>query len=250
MIGVLRVPGTSLQQSAQMNLIMEKYIKENYPEVKNVWSRIGEPEINTDAGSPESTDMFVTLKDKSLWRPHLKVQSDIVDELSKDLKRFKGQILWFTQPIEMRINEMLTGSRSDLSLKLFGADIDGLIDYSSQLENVLKSIPGCVDLSTEQVSGQPILQVRLKQQELARYGISAETVLDLLQAASGIRVSDVVEDQLRFPLVVRLPEDKRKSPESIKSLMFSAPSGETTSPRSASNDRRSSWCEVDIERVW
>ncbi len=225
-IGVLRVPGTSLQQSAEMNLLMEKYIREKYPEVKDVWSRIGEPEINTDAGSPESTDMFVTLKPINEWRSQFKKQSDIVAALSEDLKVFKGQITWFTQPIEMRINEMLTGARSDLSLKLFGNDINGLIEKSGELEAVLRNVRGCADLSVEQVAGQPILQVKLKQDELARYGISATTVLDLLQSVSGVRVSDVVEDQLRFPLVVRLPESNRKSPEIISNLMVAAPTGE------------------------
>lgn len=225
-IGVLRVPGTSLQQSAAMNRSMEKFIRENYPEVKDVWSRIGEPEINTDAGSPESTDMFLTLKPVNEWRPEFKKQSDIVNSLSKELQMFKGQTTWFTQPIEMRINEMLTGSRSDLSLKLFGSDVDTLIEKSSELEDVLKGIQGCTDLSVEQVSGQPILQVRIKQEELARYGISASTVLDLLQTVSGVRVSDVVEDQLRFPLVVRLPESRRNSPADIAGLMVAAPTGE------------------------
>ncbi len=225
-VGVLRVPGTSLLQSAAMNTLMEKHIKQNYPEVENVWSRIGEPEINTDAGSPESTDMFVTLKPKEKWRPHLKTQSDIVAEMSKDLQQFKGQVLWFTQPIEMRINEMLSGSRSDLSLKLFGDDIEVLIRKSAELEAVLRTIPGCADLAVEQVSGQPILQVKLKQAELARYGISAANVLDLLQSASGIQISDIVEDQLRFPLVIRLPENCRLSPESISDLVFSSPNGE------------------------
>ncbi len=147
--------------------------------------------------------MFVTLKPKEQWRSHLKTQSDIVAEMSKDLQQFKGQVLWFTQPIEMRINEMLSGSRSDLSLKLFGDDIEILIRKSAELEAVLRTIPGCADLAVEQVSGQPILQVKLKQAELARYGISAANVLDLLQSASGIPISDVVEDQLRFPLVIR-----------------------------------------------
>lgn len=225
-IGVLRVPGTSLQQSAAMNRSMEKFIRDNYPEVKDVWSRIGEPEINTDAGSPESTDMFLTLKPVNEWRPEFKKQSDIVNSLSKELQLFKGQTTWFTQPIEMRINEMLTGSRSDLSLKLFGSDVDTLIEKSSELEEVLKGIQGCTDLAVEQVSGQPILQVKIKQEELARYGISASTVLDLLQTVSGVRVSDVVEDQLRFPLVVRLPESRRNSPADISGLMVAAPTGE------------------------
>jgi|694.fasta_scaffold13964_4 cobalt-zinc-cadmium resistance protein CzcA len=225
-IGVLRVPGTSLQQSAEMNLSMERFIRERYPEVQDVWSRIGEPEINTDAGSPESTDMFVTLKSVDQWRKQFKKQSDIVNSLSEDLKVFKGQTTWFTQPIEMRINEMLTGSRSDLSLKLFGSDVDTLIKKSGELEDVLQGVRGCTDLSIEQIAGQPILQVKLNQDELARYGISATTVLDLLQSVSGVRVSDVVEDQLRFPLVVRLPQSRRNSPDAIANLMVAAPTGE------------------------
>jgi cobalt-zinc-cadmium resistance protein CzcA len=225
-IGALRVPGTSIEQSAAMNTQMEKYIKANYPEVKDLWSRAGEPEINTDAGAPESTDIYVTLKPKSEWRPHIKTQGDLVMEMSKDLKRFKGQVIWFTQPIEMRVNEMLTGSRSDLSLKLFGDDIDTLVEKGAELQAVLQDIPGCADLSIEQVKGQPILQVRLKQDELARYGVTAEAVLENLEAVSGKPVGMVIEDQLRFGLAVRLPDAYRDTPEAITNLTVLAPTGE------------------------
>ncbi len=225
-IGALRVPGTSVEQSAEMNSQMERYVKANYPEVKDIWSRAGEPEINTDAGAPESTDIFVTLKPKSAWRPDIKTQSQLVERMAKDLKRFKGQVIWFTQPIEMRVNEMLTGSRADLSLKLFGEGIETLIDKSAELEAILRDIPGCADLSTEQVSGQPILQVRLKQDELARYGVTAEAVLENIELVSGKSVGTVIEDQLRFPLAVRLPEAYRKSPEAIAGITILAPTGE------------------------
>jgi cobalt-zinc-cadmium resistance protein CzcA len=225
-VGVMRVPGTSLEQSAAMNSRMEEYILAHYPEVKNVWSRCGEPEINTDAGSPESSDIFVTLKPKEQWRPEIHTQGDLVERMAKDLPRFKGQVIWFTQPIEMRINEMLTGSRADLSLKLFGSDIDGLLTKSAELEAVLRDIPGCADLSVEQVTGQPILQVRLRQEELARYGVPAATVLENLQAVAGVPAGDVVEDQLRFPLAVRLPESYRGTPESIAGLTVLASTGE------------------------
>jgi len=225
-VGILRVPGTSLEQSAAMNTEIEKYVLANYPEVKNVWSRVGEPEINTDAGSPESTDMYITLKPRDQWRPHIHTQGDLVNIMAKDLRRFKGQVIWFTQPIEMRVNEMLTGSRADLSLKLFGDDLDTLIAKSSELEAVLRKIPGCADLAIEQVTGQPILQVRLRQDELARYGIPARVVMEKLEAVSGKPVGDVVEDQLRFPLAVRLPEEYRSSPEGIASLSVTGPTGE------------------------
>ncbi len=101
---------------------------------------------------------------------------------------------------------MLTGSRADLALKLFGQDIDLLIEKSGELERILRSIPGCADLSTEQVSGQPILQIQTNQQQLTRYGVSAATVMDVIQSVSGKPVGEVVEDQLRFPLAIRLAE--------------------------------------------
>lgn len=225
-IGVLRVPGTSLEQSAAMNLVMEKHIRKNYPdEVAHVWSRVGEPEINTDAGTPETTDMYVTLRPRSHWKK-AQTQNQLVDLLAEDLKRFKGQIIWFTQPIEMRVNEMLTGARADLSLKLFGSDISTLIEKSKELERLLRDIPGCADLSTEQVADQPILQIKLKQKELARYGIPAQVVLDVLEAVSGKAVGDVMEDHLRFPLAVRLPNSLRRTPEAITSITVPAPSGE------------------------
>lgn len=225
-IGILRVPGTSLEQSAAMNLQIEKFLREQYPdEVAHVWSRVGEPEINTDAGSPESTDLFVTLHPRERWQK-ARSQADLVARMSTELKQFKGQIFWFTQPIEMRLNEMLTGSRSDLALKLFGDDIDTLITKSAALERILRDIPGCADLSTEQVMGQPILEVRLNQQQLARYGVPAQVVMDVLETVSGKLIGDVVEDQLRYPLAVRLPERLRNSPDAIAAISIPVPSGE------------------------
>jgi len=225
-IGVLRVPGTSLEQSSAMNVKMEKFIRETYSdEVEHVWSRVGEPKINTDAGSPESTDMYVTLHPRSQWKK-VHTQDELVEKLSEDLKRFKGQIIWFTQPIEMRLNEMLTGSRADIALKLYGENIEGLIAKAADLEKVLREIPGCVDLSSDQVAGQPILEVRLDQAQLARYGVQAQTVMDVIEAIGGKQVGDVVEDVLRFPLAVRLPEKLRDSPEVIKSLTVVTQAGE------------------------
>src|SRR5438477_11951885 len=119
-----------------MNSVMEQFIRTNYPdEVAHAWSRVGEPEINTDAGSPESTDLFVTLKPRAAWT-RARSQAELVELLSKDLKQFEGQVVWFTQPIEMRLNEMLTGSRADLALKLFGEDIDTLIAKGAELKKV------------------------------------------------------------------------------------------------------------------
>lgn len=225
-IGVRRVPGTSFDQSALVNTQMERALLAAFSdEISHVWSRVGEPEVNTDAGSPETTDMFVTLKPRSQWSK-AKTQDELVGLMERELSQFKGQVIWFTQPIEMRINEMLTGVRADVAIKLFGEDIDELVAMADRLEDLLRSIPGSADLATDDVAGQPILQIRLQQDEIARYGVSAETVLDVVEAVSGKGVGEVLEGQLRFPLAIRLPDGLRASPSSIAGIMVSAPSGE------------------------
>ncbi len=225
-IGVRRVPGTSFDQSALVNTQMERALLAAFSdEISHVWSRVGEPEVNTDAGSPETTDMFVTLKPRSQWSK-AKTQDELVGLMERELSQFKGQVIWFTQPIEMRINEMLTGVRADVAIKLFGEDIDELVAMADRLEDLLRSIPGSADLATDDVAGQPILQIRLQQDEIARYGVSAETVLDVVEAVSGKGVGEVLEGQLRFPLAIRLPDGLRASPSSIAGIMVSAPTGE------------------------
>lgn len=225
-VGIRRVPGTSFEQSSLVNSQMERALLAAFPsEISHVWSRVGEPEVNTDAGSPETTDMFVTLKPRSEWKK-AKTQDELVQLMEIELKQFKGQVIWFTQPIEMRINETLTGVRADVALKLFGEDIDVLLSTAEKLEKLLGTIPGNADLATDDVAGQPILQIRLQQDEIARYGINADKVLDMVEAVSGKGVGEILEGQLRFPLAIRLPEELRASPQTIAEIMVTAPSGE------------------------
>ncbi|MCX8139394.1 MAG: efflux RND transporter permease subunit, partial [Gemmataceae bacterium] len=122
--------------------------------------------------------------------------------------------------------EMISGVRSDLGIKLFGDDFDTLVKKAAEIEAVLKTIDGNADVSVEQITGQPVLQIQVRQDEIARYGIPAQTVLDLIQAAGSLPVGEVVEGQLRFPLVVRLPDRLRASPESIGTILVSTPTGE------------------------
>jgi cobalt-zinc-cadmium resistance protein CzcA len=121
---------------------------------------------------------------------------------------------------------MISGVRADVALKLFGSDFEELVTRSKQLERVLRDVPGCADLSTEQMLGQPILQIAIDQEQIARYGIAARQVLDLVEAAGGKPLGDVVEGQLRFPLAIRLPDSLRESPEALAELQLAAPSGE------------------------
>lgn len=224
-IGVMRAPGTSLEVSAEMNTRLERLILDKFPdEVERVWSRVGSPEVATDAGNVEVTDMFVALKPRMSWKK-ARTQSALVDKMVREVNDMKGQITWFTQPIELRINEMVSGVRADVALKLFGDNFDTLIPKAQELQKVLAQIPGCNDLTVEQVSGQPILRISLRQDEIARYGISAKAVLDVVESIGSKVVGEVVEGQLRFPLVARLPDTMREDPEAIGRILLSAPGG-------------------------
>jgi cobalt-zinc-cadmium resistance protein CzcA len=138
-----------------------------------------------------------------------------------------GQIIWFTQPIEQRINEMVSGVRADIAVKVFGNELEALVKKAGEVAQVLKNVPGGVDVAVEQASGQPILKVAVKQDEIARYGISAQAVLDIIESIGGKAVGQIVEGQLRFPIVVRLPEGMRDGPESIGDIAVRGPAGES-----------------------
>jgi cobalt-zinc-cadmium resistance protein CzcA len=225
-VGIIRPPGTNLDESLRINQRMERILLEQFPhEVAMAWSRIGSPEVPTDASTVEATDLFVALYPREQWQ-RARTQSELVALMEKELVDIPGQTIWFTQPIEQRINEMISGVRADVALKLFGSDFEELVTRSKQLERVLRDVPGCADLSTEQMLGQPILQIAIDQEQIARYGIAARQVLDLVEAAGGKPLGDVVEGQLRFPLAIRLPDSLRESPEALAELQLAAPSGE------------------------
>lgn len=225
-VGITRPPGTSLEEGVRLNQRMERLIMEQFPdEVAMCWSRLGSPEVPTDASTVECTDLFVTLTPREKWK-RARTQADLVVAMEKVLADIPGQIIWFTQPIEQRINEMVSGVRADVALKLFGKDFNTLVSTAQQLENALRSVPGAADLSTEQMLGQPILRAAMNQDQLARYGVPAEKVLDVIESVGGKLLGQVVEGQLRFPLVVRLPEALAAGPETLGAILVSSPTGE------------------------
>jgi cobalt-zinc-cadmium resistance protein CzcA len=173
----------------------------------------------------ELTDVFIALKPREKWS-RARAQADLTALVQRELRDMPGQRFVMTQPIEMRMNEMVSGARGDVAVKLFGDDFDVLVAKSREIEGVLRSVPGCVDPSTEQITGQPVLQIRVKPDAIARYGVSAKTVLDLVESIGSKPVGEVVEGEMRFPLVVRLPENLRASPEAIGAIVVSTPSGE------------------------
>ncbi|MBA4032894.1 MAG: CusA/CzcA family heavy metal efflux RND transporter, partial [Planctomyces sp.] len=225
-IGVVRLAGTDLSESIRYNTEMEKVILQTFPdEVENVWSRIGTAEVATDPMGVELTDMFITLKPRSHWKK-AKSQADLTELIDKALRDMPGQRLAYSQPIEMRINEMVSGVRADLGVKLFGDDFDVLVSKGQEIERVLNSIDGAADVAVEQVTGQPVLQIKVNQDQIARYGVSAQEVLDLVESIGSKPIGEIIEGQLRFPLIVRLPERFRESPQSIGNMLISTPKGE------------------------
>lgn len=225
-IGVVRLAGTDLDESIRDNTQMEKAILKAFPdEVDHVWSRIGTAEIATDPMGVELTDVFITLKQRPHWKK-ASSQAELAQLIERELRDLHGLRMSFTQPIEMRINEMVSGVRSDLAVKVYGDDFPTMIAKAREIEQVLRQIPGNADLAVEQITGQPVLQIQIKQEEIARYGVPAKAVLDLVESIGSKPVGEIVEGQLRFPLAVRLPESYRKSPEAIGSILVATAGGE------------------------
>ena len=225
-INVVRLPGTDLDETNRYNTQMEKTLLERFPdEIVYVWSRVGTAEVATDPMGTELTDLFVTLHPRSRWK-RAETQQELTLLIQEELRDLPGPRLGITQPIEMRMNEMISGVRSDVAAILYGDDLDLMVAKATEIERVIKSIDGAADVRVEQVTGQPVLQIHVKQDEIARYGIPAKTVLDLVESLGSKHVGEVYEGQLRFPLIIRLPERSRADPEAIRSILVATPSGE------------------------
>ncbi|MHB1033674.1 MAG: efflux RND transporter permease subunit [Pirellulales bacterium] len=225
-VNIIRLAGIDLAETVRYNTEMEKALLKAFPdEILYVWSRIGSAEVATDPMGVELSDIFITLKPREKWK-RARTQDELTELVQKELRNLPGQRIAMTQPIEMRMNELVSGVRSEVGAILYGDDFDVLVKKAAEIERVLKSIPGAADVSTEQITGQPVLQIRMKQDELARYGVPAKTVLDLVESLGSKHLGEVQEGQLRFPLVVRLPEPMRASPEAIGAILVTTPSGQ------------------------
>jgi cobalt-zinc-cadmium resistance protein CzcA len=225
-INIVRLAGTDLDESIRYNTLMERAILAAFPdEVERVWSRIGTAEVATDPMGVELSDIFIALRPRERWTK-ARSQEELVAGIDRELRDLPGQRIAFTQPIEMRMNELVSGLRSDVAAKIFGDDLGVLEAKAREVEAVLRSIPGCADPSVEQVEGQPILEVRVDPAASARYGVPARKILDLVEAIGGKPVGDVVEGQLRFPLAATLPDRRGRSPDDLGALPLLAPGGE------------------------
>ncbi len=225
-ISVVRLTGTDLDDSIRCNTQLEKAVLAAFPdEVEHVWSRIGTAEIATDPMGIELTDVFMTLRPVRQWK-RARTQTELTTLVERELRDMPGQRLVFLQPIEMRMNEMASGTRGDLAVKLYGDDLDVLAAKGHQIAAILGKIAGSADVSSEQITGQPVLEIKLDQHELARHGVAAKTVTDVIESIGSKPLGEVIEGQLRFPLVARLPEEFRDGPSGIGSILISTATGE------------------------
>ena len=219
----MRVPGTSLTQSTEMEHAVEKKILE-FPEVKTVFSKIGTPEIATDPMPPNVADCFVMLKPRKEWPNPRRDKAELVEAMQAGLNKVPGNNYEFTQPIQMRFNELISGVRSDVGVKVFGDDMDVLLSTANEVSAVLSGISGASDVKVEQVTGLPLLTVNLDRKKVARYGLKLSEVQDLVAVAlNGMNAGEVFEGDRRHEIIVRLPEALRSDMEALKRLPIPLP---------------------------
>jgi len=219
----MRIPGTSLSQSVQMQEALEKALLE-FPEVKEVVAKIGTPEVATDPMPPNVADNFIMLKARSEWPDPKRTKADLVAALEKRAGEVPGNNYEFTQPIQMRFNELISGVRSDLGVKIFGDDLDTLLSVAAQVQSAVRAVPGAADVRTEQVSGLPMLTVKPDRSSLARYGISLADLQEAVEIAVGGKEAGLLfEGDRRFDIVVRLPEHLRIDIDALRSLPIPVP---------------------------
>ncbi len=214
----MRIPGTSLSQSIKMQEALETKLKQ-LPEVERVFAKIGTPDVATDPMPPSVSDNFIMLKPRDQWPDPRKPRDQLVAELNKAVEQVPGSNYEFTQPVQMRMNELIAGVRADVAIKLFGDDLDQLIANGQKLEQVVASVPGAVDVKLEQVSGLPVLSIIPRRDMLASYGVSVQTVQDTVATATGgQQAGQIFDGDRRYPVVVRLPEGLRTNLEGLRNL--------------------------------
>lgn len=214
----LRIPGTGLDQAVGMQLALEERIAE-FPEVEKVFSKIGTPEVATDPMPPGVADTFLILKPRSEWQDSNKTKADFLLELEEAVMELPGNNYEFTQPIEMRFNELISGVRADLGIKIFGDDLDQLLASAEQVQALIEPMEGATDVQVEQLTGLPILTVVPKREILSRYGINVSDLQSLVATAMGGETAGLIyEGDRRFELVVRLPEELRTDVRRLERL--------------------------------
>jgi cobalt-zinc-cadmium resistance protein CzcA len=248
-INTIRLAGVDIGESVAYNTRIERLLLDHFPdEIKYIWSRIGTAEVTTDPMGTELTDIFMSLHPREKWK-RADSQAELVRKMAEVVDDLPGLNMVFTQPIEMRLNEMAAGIRSDVGIKIFGDDFDELVRLSDRIQRILLTIPGADEVSGDQLTGQPTLQLAVNQRQIARYGIPANDVLDVIETVGVRRTGEIFEGQRRFPLAVRRSEAHRSDPEALGSTLIPTVSGAVLPLRMLA-DIRTTEGPSTINREW
>lgn len=216
----LRIPGTSLTQAISMQTILESKIKE-FPEIEAVFAKIGTAEVANDPMPPSVADTMVMVKDRKEWPNQRKTKAQLVKEIEAAVLKIPGNNYEFTQPIQMRFNELISGIPADLAVKIYGDDLEKLQQIGKQIESIIKTVQGAADAKTEQVAGLPFLAINPNREALSFYGLNVANIQNILEIALGGKIAGrIFEGDRRFDLIVRLPENIRNDINTIKNLLI------------------------------
>ncbi len=222
---VITLQGGSLTNTVETVIKANKILLDNFPEIKHAVCKIGAGEIPTDPTPMETGDYVITLKDKSEWTS-AKTREELVEKMQEKLVTLAGVKFEFQQPIQMRFNELMTGSKQDIAVKIFGDDLGVLAEKAENVEKIISQVEGVEDINVEKVTGLAQVQVDYNRDRLAQYGLSVDEVNRLLRAAfAGSQAGVVYDEEKRFGLVVRLDSDYRKNLEDVKNLTVALPNG-------------------------
>lgn len=223
-IQALRIPGTSLTQSVAMQQQLEATLKAKFPEIDRVFARTGTAEIASDPMPPNISDGYIMLKPLSEWPEPRKSRDELLAAIQETVGKVPGNNYEFSQPIQLRFNELISGVRSDVAVKIFGDDMDVLNKTGEEVSSMLQKIPGASEVKVEQTTGLPMLTVNIDRQKAARYGLNVADIQDVVATAIGGREAGTLfEGDRRFDILVRLPESLRNDLESMKRLPIPLP---------------------------
>ncbi len=236
LVEAVRLPSATLEDSLTMSTQIENIIQE-FPEVKTVFCKTGRPEIANDVMGVHQTDVWVILNPVDEW-PVEKSRDELIEEMSYQLNsQVPGVAFGFTQPIEMRVDELVAGVKADVAVLLYGDELDVLARKGKEIERVLGSIDGAVDVKADYQANIPTVSIRVKQEQLARYGVSARHVMDAVASAGGYPVGEVFEGRKRFPILIRFPETWRQNVERLEQIPVRVLAGEPVPLREVADIR-------------
>ncbi|RLB48676.1 MAG: CusA/CzcA family heavy metal efflux RND transporter [Deltaproteobacteria bacterium] len=222
----IRLPSVSLEESVKATTRLERVLLDRFPdEIDTLVSKTGRPEVATDPMGVELSDVIIMLNPVSEWSA-VSTKEELIGAIQETLhEEVPGQRFSFSQPIEMRMNELISGVRSDVAVSIYGEDLQALKTAGDDLVKILREVPGAADVKAEQSAGLPVLRIKINRDAIARYGIDASDVLDAVTTMGGRHVGEVFEGQRRFALQVRYREDARSSVEAIRQIPIAAPGG-------------------------